>query len=334
MDKIKINKKNNDFNSIAICTIFTKNCISKTRVLAKSYKTHNKNGLFFALLVDQPDASFDPEKEPFEIIKLQELAIPGINAICRKYTSFELCCTMKPFIINHLFEKYNFKKVIYLDSDIFVLNHFDELSGMLDKKSIILTPHITKPTTDRYLPDERNFLASGIYNAGFIGISKTETSKRFVCWWQKKLREYCYSLPEQGLFVDQLWLNLVPVFFQDCLVLKEPGYNVAFWNLQEQNITKKSNTFFAGKKPLTFMHMSGFDPNKAEISKYTNRFNMNNVNATIKEIFQEYRQQLFIEGYAKTNNLPCSVGKRESKSINFFRDIKIFTLQMKDKYLK
>ena len=42
-------------------------------------------------------------------------------------------------------------------------------------------------------------------------------------------------MPE-GLFVDQRWVDLVPALFDDYVVMKRAGLNVAYWNLHERSI--------------------------------------------------------------------------------------------------
>lgn len=301
--------KGNKRNQTCVCTIISKNYLAQARVLAKSYRANNANRKFFVCLVDRIDGFFDPKDEHFELISAEELNIPNFKNICFKYSIMELNTAVKPFFIEYLFNRYNLEKIIYLDPDILITDNLDKLFLLLDKKSILLTPHITAPINDGFKPDELNFLGSGVYNLGFIGLSKSDTTHKLLKWWQKRLLRYCYSDMTQGLFVDQIWLNFAHSFFEGVQVIKEPGYNVAYWNLQERNIDKKGNQFFVNNKPLYFFHFSGFIPTESQnISKYQNRFKLNNLSTATQQLFLDYKKRLITEGYDTIIKWPYAFG--------------------------
>ncbi len=41
---------------------------------------------------------------------------------------------------------------------------------------------------------------------------------------------------KKGLFVDQIWINFVPLFFKKVRIFLHHEYNVAYWNLHERMI--------------------------------------------------------------------------------------------------
>lgn len=52
----------------------------------------------------------------------------------------------------------------------------------------------------------------------------------------------------------------VPSLFEHT-VLRDPGLNVAYWNIPERNIRRdRTGQVFAGTAPLKFFHFSGYDP--------------------------------------------------------------------------
>ncbi len=54
--------------------------------------------------------------------------------------------------------------------------------------SFVLTPHMTEPLpNDGKHPQDIHVLASGTYNLGFLGISKTTTALKMLDWWNDKL---------------------------------------------------------------------------------------------------------------------------------------------------
>src|SRR5262249_26022887 len=88
---------------------------------------------------------------------------------------------------------------------------------------------------------EIKFLNVGVFNLGFIGVSRSNESARFLEWWNMRLMEYCYVNTGKGQFVDQIWLNFAPVFFEKVFVLKDPGLNIAYWNYKERSSFLENN---------------------------------------------------------------------------------------------
>ena len=129
-----------------------------------------------------------------------------------RYDVMELNTAVKPFVLAHLLFERGIDRVLYLDPDILVLSTLDPVFRELDACSIVLTPHATRPYQDAKQPDEISLLRTGAYNLGFIGVAKTEESRAMLNWWQERCREHCVVQPEDGLFVDQKWIDLVPGF--------------------------------------------------------------------------------------------------------------------------
>ena len=69
----------------AIFTIVAKNYLAHARVLSRSLRAHNPDTRMIVLAVDEVDGYIDPQKEPFELVKLDELRIKDLPALCFKY---------------------------------------------------------------------------------------------------------------------------------------------------------------------------------------------------------------------------------------------------------
>ena len=63
------------------------------------------------------------------------------------------------------------------------------------------------------------------------------------------------------MFTDQRWVDFVPSFF-DHHILKDPGYNVAYWNLHGREVFSDGDRYLVDGEPLRFFHFSGFDARK------------------------------------------------------------------------
>lgn len=296
-------------DNLVACTIVAKNYLSYARVLAESFLAHHPESRIYVLLVDHVDGCFSPEHEKFSLVTLDHLDITDMPSMCFKYTVTELSTAVKPFLLDYLCRKLGHKKVAYFDPDILITDGLPTISELLDDHSIVLIPHLTDPIDDDRKPAEIDILMAGSYNLGFIAISWTQTTDRFLAWWQKRLRHYCVSRPDQGLFVDQKWIDLVPGLFKDVHILTEPGYNVAYWNLHGRQISSNArNRYEVNGKPLYFFHFSGLNPGDPScISKHQTRLTFQG-REHLRALFSCYRERLQRNGYEATRQWSYSFG--------------------------
>jgi hypothetical protein len=201
---------------------------------------------------------------------------------------------------------------VYLDTDMLALDRFDRVEGLLNQYSFIITPHITEPTTlEDKTPEEKTFFNSGIYNAGFFAFKANEKAAVVLHWLQERLEKYCIVKVSKGLFVDQIWFNHIPVLFEEVLVLKNKGYNVAYWNLGERKIIQHHQQYFVqdatGQNyPLVFFHFSGYDVEKPDVlSKYQNKYSFNSL-PVLKKLVDAYAQHLINNDHAEILKNECA----------------------------
>ena len=116
---------------------------------------------------------------------------------------------------------------------------------------------------------------------------------------------------EKGLFVDQRWVDLAPGLFDNILILRDPGLNVAYWNIHARSIRRHGKTFLVRGQSLYFFHFSGFDPqNPQALSRHQNRFKLSDLGDG-KDLLLSYRKVLLQNGYLDCKNWPYSYGAVE-----------------------
>jgi hypothetical protein len=297
-----------DMCRVAVCTIISPNYLAFARVLAQSYKEHNPTGEVYVLIIGADDGAVDWEEEPFTVIRLEELAIPSLETMAFIYDVVEFNTSVKPFLLAHLFEM-GFAKAIYLDPDIMVTAPLTPLLKLLDRYSVVLTPHVLAPINDTDLPNEMTLLRAGAYNLGFLALRQTPDTQRLLLWWSDRLAELCYVDPQSGLFVDQKWMDLAPSLFDGVQILRDPGYNVAYWNLHERRIAKKDAHYIVNDvSTLRFFHFSGIDiHNLDRVSKYQNRVSLPN-RPDLQPLFEEYSERLRANGLGEMCSAPYPFG--------------------------
>ncbi len=241
---------------------FTFAYLNRARVLFKSLQRHQPGWKRVALITDMPPPGFEfrPDREPFDsIVYAQELEIERFRSWLYGHDVVEACTAVKgPFVQQAC--KGDADAVVYLDPDTCLFGPLDPIEGLLEKWDIILTPHLLAPQTERaaILDNEICPLNTGTFNLGFLAIRTTREGSRFAGWWGDRLREFCYDDMPNGLFIDQRWCNHVPAIFDNVLILRDPGYNVASWNLSDRKISigRDGEITVNDAFPLRFWHFT------------------------------------------------------------------------------
>ena len=280
----------------AACTIVSPNYLSFARTLAASYVAQHPDQQFFVLIVaDLTDPSPFRVDPSFTPVMLPELGLEDLRSLAMRYDILELNTNVKPTFLKHLMQAHGVDALICLDPDIFVYHSLTPVFDALGSgASAVLTPHITRPISDDKSPSEQDLLYNGTYNLGFIAVSRTDEGRRLLDWWEERCLRLGYSEGRTGLFVDQKWMNLAPGLFGTILISRDPGLNMAYWNLHERKLLNGSEGVQVQRGdespvPLRFFHFSGLSPSEPHtISRNTDRFELT-VRPDLQEIFARYK---------------------------------------------
>jgi glycosyltransferase involved in cell wall biosynthesis len=294
-------------NGTRVFTIIARNYLAYARVLAASLARHNPGTRLHVILLDDPDRRV-PAESSFEIIRAGELPFEppsDLHTMAAIYDVTELATAVKPWGFEYLFAR-GASVVIYLDPDIEVFDRLGPLEQLAREHGIVLTPHVTEPLPqDGKRPDECDLLIAGIYNLGFLALS-AGAAKAFLPWWRERLRRNCLNDPSRGLFVDQRWVDFAPAFFEPW-TLKDPGYNVAYWNLPQRVLRRDGDRILVNGRPLRFFHYSGFSPRTPHLlSRHQHaslRIRLSD-SPLLAELCERYAAALQDAGFAESSTLP------------------------------
>lgn len=288
-------------------TIVARNYIAFARTLCQSFLRQHPDGQFFVLLVDELEDELIPNKEPFELVELETLDLPGGDLFLYKYSILELSTAVKPFFMRYLLEKFSLESLLYLDPDLYLTAPLTAVYNALLHSSIVLTPHMfSPPPEDGHSPSERDIMLSGSFNLGFLGVKNNTDTINLMDWWSERLADNCIVDLPNAVFVDQRWMDMAPSYFGGVRILRDVSLNVAYWNLHERQLERSGDKFLVNAVPLTFFHFSGFNPLKSDVlSKHQSRHRLDD-NEALSIIFQEYGKELINNEYQKLSKIPVA----------------------------
>ena len=76
----------------------------------------------------------------------------------------------------------------------------------------------------------------------------------------------CVIDPAAGLYLDQRWADLFPALIDRTRILRHPGYDVAYWNLEQRRLRHLDGRWLVNGVPLRTFYFSGIGVEDATIS--------------------------------------------------------------------
>ena len=305
-----------------IFTSITLNYLPKARILAKTLKSYHPDWSLDLLINDRSEnlgsnaKSLLYDEQLFdEVIWLDQLEIPDKENWIFKHTIVELCTAVKGIYLQKLIDEGS-QKIFYIDPDIVVFNELSPLVNLLNNHAILLTPHLLDYTDNKQSIQDNEIagtLRHGTFNLGFLGVNAAKTEgRKFAEWWKRRLVDYCYADYDKGLFTDQKWCDLIPSFFTDYYIIRDPGYDVASWNLDCRSISidKDGMLTINEEYPLRFYHFTGYDSGAGENA--IEQLNKNKNNLIINEIWNWYHRQLIENGHNEIGDIQSAYSQFEN----------------------
>src|ERR1051326_1740498 len=303
--------RDRNFEVRVACTIVAKNYLAFARTFAQSFLDLHPGGRVYVLIVDEFEGFLNPSDECFETIKLSDLGIPDVGSLTFRYDLTELCTSVKARFLEYLIGEKSLDKILYFDPDILVTGQLERIYDLLEHHDIVLTPHLDADyPNDGMLPDDGYILRAGLFNLGFIAINSSANARSFLTWWKAKLYDNCVVDVANGYFVDQKFVDLVPLLFRNVFIENGRGYNVAYWNLHSRELGRNNGSWTCNGGPLFFYHFSGYSPQSDMISRYIPSLPRHRLSdrADLKPLFSEYERLLNSNGNEQAKAYPYTFG--------------------------
>jgi hypothetical protein len=287
------------------CTIVARNYLPFARVLSAAWLEHHDEIPIVVLVIDDDEARRS-EHDGVRFVRPEDLGIGArdLEQMRGIYDVAEMTTALKPRFVRHLVDS-GADGVVYLDSDIDLLGPVDDVAELARASGVALSPHVLgQPPSEAYLT-EADYALYGQYNSGLIAVGRS--GRAFLDWWERRTRWDCLFDEPRGLHADQRWLDCVPVYFEHA-VIRDPGLNVAAWNLHERPPTSEDGRPLVAGVPLRAFHFSGFEPHRPErVSRYGPT--AYDDEPILLEVRRRYAERLLVAGYDAHREIPYRYGR-------------------------
>jgi hypothetical protein len=292
-------------------TICSNNYLAQANVLVESFKKFHPDYYFAIILVDKLSDKVNYNSIGVEeVLPIAELTQYNIQELFDKYNIVELNTAVKPFVFKYFIEKFRDAEVLYyFDPDLKFFADIEHVSQKLQTASIVLTPHIQEPIPrDGNRLNDQEFLNYGLYNLGFLGLNpKHPDISALLNWWGDRTFYLGYDRVSKGLFVDQLWMNLAPIFYKDVCVSPDLGLNMGPWNLHERQvkcIEPNEQIVLNNGEKLRFYHFSSFKFKDPTYLSHSDRYTIADV-GLLKQLYLDYYADVIRHHIEEYSQIRC-----------------------------
>lgn len=236
------------------CTYFDEGYLARGIVMVESLLRHAPDDRVWILVLggnieDLLRNHFGPSVEVVPLERFESLR-PDIEELKTQRSRIEYYFTLTAAWTNFVMDQAvaGGDSVTYLDADLFFYESPRSVTELIGDAPVAIVPH----RFPRSLRRHRRF---GEYNVGWVSFRNDVVGREAVGWWDDRCREWCFDRVEGDKFADQGYLTRFPRLFPGTCVIRDPGVNLAPWNLSGHDVEGPPLT--VDGEQLVFYHFHG-----------------------------------------------------------------------------
>lgn len=149
---------------------------------------------------------------------------------------------------------------------------------------LYIVPHVKEPVPNRDYMCQ--IYTSGHANADLMVFRNCENSENILQWLIQMTRDGVTP----GAFYEQTWLSATPFLFDRVKIIREPGYNIGYWDINHIDFEKRTEKYTVYGQPLVMFQYSGYEKGKPEaMSRHSWEKAKND---TILEFYKHYDERI------------------------------------------
>ena len=187
------------------------------------------------------------------VLSIDDFETDEIRSIKNTRSAKEYTWTFKPVALRHVLKlDPELDWVVYLDADMMVFGDPDTALRTENQANCLLTPHAS--TAQGFIEEEK---IAGEKNAGYVAFRNSQEGIRALGWWHDRCLELCPSVPTNGIYADQTYLNEIGHQFEAMVSSTHRGLNAGPWNVTGGEITIADGRIYLAMDELLIYHFQG-----------------------------------------------------------------------------
>ena len=171
-------------NKQTVCTIFSKSQLAEVRALHEGLTKHSPHLKFVALLVDEADDYFAPEKEAFECLSLNQCKLGHLKKIyANAFSAEDFALLLRPFFLEQLLIKNEHTELLYLSPRTYLTGNIASTFELPLHKFVGLFAQIDHQK--RVTRDLKLF--GSVFRRDMVLVKKSAKAHEFLSWWQQMI---------------------------------------------------------------------------------------------------------------------------------------------------
>jgi len=187
-----------------------------------------------------------------EIVTFNELEqeIPDLLIAKGNRSKIEYYYTCSPAICYYVFQIFPYVNLItYLDSDLYFFSSPESVFNEIGSASIAIIEHKFHWLT-------KSNIKYGRFNVGWITFRRDNEGIRCLEEWKLNCLSWCYQKLFENKYADQKYLDVWPEKYNNLVIIKQKGANLAIWNIGNYKIIKNNDKLYIDNDELIFYHFA------------------------------------------------------------------------------
>ncbi|MCE7061207.1 hypothetical protein [Dyadobacter sp. CY343] len=269
-----------------IYTVCNRTNLAHALNLADSVSKREPNAVFYLCWVDAAPLKELPAN--IQVIDISRIGIPAWENWVLDYFDFEVLAAARSFVAKWLLNQHPECTLLTFLAPTVEL--YQSIDAVLENDiDFYLTPNILKPLAKSDVLDDKRILNVGMFHSGSWTLRNTEATRKTLDWWSSRTLDRAAFDLCNGMNMDQLWMNYIPVWIPKTRIIPHAGWHFGLNAILNKKLSGNKGQYTVDGNPLISADFTGltyFD------AVWSNHEALAGQNDTFQNLLKQYTQNL------------------------------------------